>query len=225
MKRVVISAAVGVCLATAGWWWFGFDGKRQIALFSADGTRLFRSALAESPSPTLVITLLSNMETQQTLLTCGVASTIMALNALLNSETTQASFWTPCVERCISRDQHGLTLDELFYTLETCWGDQVGITKTYAADSTLSAFERVFSQPNLVVLSNFDRRVLHQKGNGHWSPIVTKSQKWVLVADVAPFKYEPYWVLSKTMFDAMKTMDKSSGKSRGWIVLCKKNKK
>ena len=37
--------------------------------------------------------------------------------------------------------------------------------------------------------------------------------------DVARFKYAPYFVDLKELYDAMRPADKLTGKSRGWILM------
>ena len=40
--------------------------------------------------------------------------------------------------------------------------------------------------------------------------------------DTARFKYPPHWVDLHQIFEAIKTLDKDSGKSRGFIMLTRK---
>lgn len=58
-------------------------------------------------------------------------------------------------------------------------------------------------------------------GDGHFSPIAAyheKSDK-CLVLDVARFKYAPYWVNVADLFQATKSIDQITGRSRGWFLM------
>lgn len=69
--------------------------------------------------------------------------------------------------------------------------------------------------------TSFDRNSLQQTGDGHFSPIAAYHPPTdsCLVLDVARFKYAPYWVSVAELYDAMRPVDKSTGKSRGWILM------
>jgi len=74
-------------------------------------------------------------------------------------------------------------------------------------------------QPLLVV--SFSRPALGQTGDGHFSPIAAYHEETdqVLVLDVARFKYAPYWVGVKDLFQSMQALDSVTKKSRGWFLL------
>lgn len=71
------------------------------------------------------------------------------------------------------------------------------------------------------LVSSFARSALHQTGEGHFSPIAAYHPPTdsCLVLDVARFKYAPYFVDLKELYDAMIPADKLTGKSRGWILM------
>ena len=45
----------------------------------------------------------------------------------------------------------------------------------------------------------------------------------VLVLDVARFKYAPYWVPLERLFDAMSRVDRETQRSRGFVVLSRRD--
>lgn len=71
------------------------------------------------------------------------------------------------------------------------------------------------------VVTSFARSSLSQTGDGHFSPIAAyhEPSDSCLVLDVARFKYAPYWVTVKDLYDAMIPHDKATGQSRGWLLM------
>lgn len=71
------------------------------------------------------------------------------------------------------------------------------------------------------VVVSFDRGVLKQTGQGHFSPLGGYSRRHgaVLVMDVARFKYPPYWVPLETLWEAMQPADPKTGRPRGYLLL------
>mmetsp|Transcript_11450 Transcript_11450/g.18834 ORF Transcript_11450/g.18834 Transcript_11450/m.18834 type:complete len:439 (+) Transcript_11450:107-1423(+) len=71
------------------------------------------------------------------------------------------------------------------------------------------------------LVSSFGRSSLSQTGDGHFSPIAAyhEPSDSCLVLDVARFKYAPYWVTVKDLYDAMIPQDKATGQSRGWLLM------
>jgi hypothetical protein len=70
---------------------------------------------------------------------------------------------------------------------------------------------------------SYCRQTLGQTGDGHFSPIggYNEKENMVLVLDVARFKYPSYWVSFDLLWDALKPIDKVTGKSRGYVLLSK----
>ncbi|KAK1744127.1 phytochelatin synthase [Skeletonema marinoi] len=71
------------------------------------------------------------------------------------------------------------------------------------------------------LVTSFGRSSLSQTGDGHFSPIAAyhEPSDSCLVLDVARFKYAPYWVTVKDLYDAMIPEDKATGQSRGWLLM------
>ena len=68
---------------------------------------------------------------------------------------------------------------------------------------------------------SYSRKALNQTGDGHWSPMgaYEASSDMVLILDQARFKYNSHWVPLSTLFNAMNTIDSSTGKTRGYLEL------
>ncbi|XP_035828896.1 glutathione gamma-glutamylcysteinyltransferase 2 isoform X2 [Aplysia californica] len=77
------------------------------------------------------------------------------------------------------------------------------------------------SQDDLVFISSYSRKLLEQTGDGHFSPVAGyhKDRDLVLILDTARFKYPPHWIPLQTLWDAMNTVDKDTGKVRGYVLL------
>lgn len=65
---------------------------------------------------------------------------------------------------------------------------------------------------------------MDQTGEGHFCPIggFNSNASKALMLDTARFKYPPHWVDLQQIFEAIKTFDKDTGKSRGFIMLARK---
>jgi hypothetical protein len=71
------------------------------------------------------------------------------------------------------------------------------------------------------LLANYDRRALGQSGGGHISPLAAydPDHDRVLVLDVARYRYPAVWVATPDLWRAIRSVDSSSGRSRGLIRL------
>jgi glutathione gamma-glutamylcysteinyltransferase len=74
---------------------------------------------------------------------------------------------------------------------------------------------------NVFLIANYSRKRLSQTGDGHFSPIAAFHEKegYVLVLDVARFKYPPYWVKIRDMWDAMAVIDSATNEPRGYFLI------
>jgi glutathione gamma-glutamylcysteinyltransferase len=72
-----------------------------------------------------------------------------------------------------------------------------------------------------VVIASYSREKLGQTGDGHFSPVggIDASESNALILDVARFKYPPHWVAISQLFEAMQSRDGATQRSRGWIVM------
>lgn len=114
----------------------------------------------------------------------------------------------------------GLTLAQLAQALREA-APQLKVTELHPA--TLSEFREELRQANdpaRRLLINFTRRPLFGTGGGHHSPIggYLADEDLVFVLDVNE-RYGPWLVSSQRLFEAMDTVDPSSGQKRGLLRL------
>ena len=84
-----------------------------------------------------------------------------------------------------------------------------------------TGIQQTNSSRGCFLVTSFARSALQQTGDGHFSPIAAYHPPTdsCLVLDVARFKYAPYWVDVKDLYDAMIPHDMATDKSRGWILM------
>lgn len=113
----------------------------------------------------------------------------------------------------------GLTLDDL---AEASRQSSSGWKVTVARPETVEALReqlRHANDPGVRLVANFHRGPLFGTGGGHHSPIggYLEAEDLVFVLDVNA-SYGPWLVSTARLFDAMNTVDPSSGKQRGLII-------
>jgi hypothetical protein len=202
-----------------------------IALDSAQGRQLLLSA----DTTAAYFPLSEQFTTQVNQAYCGVASTVMILNALHMpaprsaelgelSVFDQQNVFDDKAEAAVSRDvvEHmGMTLDQL--------GAFIGahglkVEVHHASDSDVDGFRRDaiahLGAPDQYILINFLRSALNEKIGGHISPLAAYNAKAdrFLLLDVSRYKYPPVWVTAQELFAAMNTPDKDNmSRSRGFV--------
>jgi len=171
-----------------------------------------------------------NFESQSRMAYCGVASSVIVLNALHHeqpqqSRLTQKTFFTDQTRQVMGQLDVAFGGMTLAQNGELLRAHGLEVTVTHAADSTLDNF-RAIVQLNLVtagdyVLVNYSRKPLGQDGGGHFSPLgaYDAASDRVLIMDVTAYNYPPTWVPMKLMWDAMNTIDSSSRLTRGFVVV------
>lgn len=177
-------------------------------------------------------------ETQITDTFCGVASSVMVLNAMaiekpkiphLNNHGLfmQDSFFDGKVSEIVSKDvalKKGFTLDELACALQTF---NIHPHFVYSAEITEDDFRDMVklycSRKDRFIIANYYRPIIQQKGGGHFSPIAAynETEDALLVLDVSRYKYTATWVNLPQFFASTQTMDKDAKKSRGFILIDK----
>ncbi|MFN0249665.1 MAG: phytochelatin synthase family protein [Kofleriaceae bacterium] len=125
---------------------------------------------------------------------------------------------------CVSLEEvrrRGLDLDEVT-CLARCNGAAVDLYRAETSDLTAwRASLTAAARGDGVVIASYNRAILDQTGEGHFSPIggYHAALDLVLVLDVARFKYPPHWIPAELLWQAMHAIDPSTGHSRGWIAL------
>lgn len=176
-------------------------------------------------------------ETQANLAYCGVASSVMVLNSLALPAPVAAGygayrFWTQtnlfaaaASARFVQPERvarQGMDLEQLDGLL----GSQGLRVQRFHGDGLSLAQLRLLLRRNLAdpadrILVNYDRRALGQAGGGHISPLAAfdpRSDR-VLILDVARYRYPAVWVAAPDLWRAMRSIDASSGRSRGLLLI------
>lgn len=200
-----------------------------IALDSPEGQRLLDEADAKAD----VVPLLEQYVTQSAGNFCGVASSVMILNAMQvpaptakewgAAHFTQDNFWNDCAKGVLSPTlMPGMTVDQLGDLLQ-CQPARAKVV--HASDTNVADFRALVAK-NLstkgdFLIVNYDRGGVGQETMGHISPLGayhSKADK-VLLLDVARYKYPPVWVELPRLFKAMETNDFVSAKTRGFAAV------
>lgn len=184
--------------------------------------------------------LADNFVTQKNQAFCGVASSVMVLNALQLPAPavpeydpyrtfTQDNVFSAATEAVIPADtirEMGMTLDQLGAFIAT---QPVAVEVHHAADSSLDAFRATardyLSKPGHFVVVNYLRKAIGQEKGGHISPLAAydgRSDRF-LILDVARYKYPPVWVTAADLFAAMNTVDSDNqNRTRGYVLIAAK---
>ena len=173
---------------------------------------------------------------QNTQTYCSVASAVTVLNAMPIKKPvdpayspyayfTQTNFFTTEVSKVIASQTvlaMGMTREQMAEVL-THHGVKA---KSIAGDTLTDETLRGLLQQDLVddgqfVLVNYFRASLGQVGGGHWSVLASfdRLSDSVLILDVAKYKYTPVWVSISTLRKAIATLDTTSNKSRGLVIV------
>lgn len=196
-----------------------------------------RALLKTSDYQSDFYSLIQYFVTQKNLAYCGVASSVMVLNALEIRRPhtppfapyrlfTQTNFFTPAVEKVVSAKQvgfRGMTLSQLGDMLNTFSGVSATV---YHADKSSEGLFKIMALAALkgqgaFIIVNIERAAMGETGGGHMSPLGAydaQSDRFLLL-DVSRYKYPPVWVTSKSLWAAMRTQDKASGQMRGFVVI------
>ncbi|KAL2932960.1 Glutathione gamma-glutamylcysteinyltransferase 3 [Bienertia sinuspersici] len=163
---------------------------------------------------------------------CGLATLAMVLNALaIDPERKWKGPWRwfddSMLDCCLPLEKvkdSGISLSKVA-CLANCNGADV--EAFHANESTIDNFRNYLltstSSENFHMIVSYHRAYLKQTGSGHFSPIggYNAAKDMVLILDVARFKYPPHWVPLTLLWDAMNTVDESTGPGlyRGFMLL------
>lgn len=193
----------------------------HIGVNTEEGARLLKTGIRDD-----YVQLASVFKAQQYRSYCGVATGVMTVNALLGPTTVDQDNWFSDAV-ATHRSQWdtffgGMTLAE-FSGMLASFG--LNSKHHHGGQGTLDDF-RALVRKNLadkqdVLVVNYSRKSLEQKGWGHFSPLAAYHPETdrVLILDVGAHKYEPSWVKLEKLWSAMATRDSDSGKNRGYVVV------
>lgn len=174
---------------------------------------------------------------QKNLAFCGVASSVMILNALPIRKPqggvhgsfpfyTQENYFS-AEARAIKPPEEvaesGMSLVELTSILNT--HPEVRAECCFASTISLFDFRELaithLNSDKSYVLVNYLRTGLGQQGGGHISPIGAYHQKSdsFLIMDVSQYKYPPVWVAAKALWQSMFEKVEGSELSRGFVLV------
>jgi Phytochelatin synthase len=175
--------------------------------------------------------------TQKNQAYCGVASMVMALNAIQAPAPTtpeyqpfhtftQENLLDDRAETILPRavlDRQGMTLDQLGQLLEL---HPVKAEIHHATEHGLDEFRKSAAEylatKDHFVIVNYLRKSIGQQVGGHISPLAAYDPKAdrFLIMDVARYKYPPVWVTASDLFNAMNTADASNdNRTRGYVLI------
>ncbi len=185
--------------------------------------------LSESKFSADYSSLQENFVSQSRRTFCGVASSVIALNYLRNNLpiVNQKTIFNQKTRKVIHPFKvalGGMTLAQLNNILQA---HQLKTKLVYADDIDIREFrslgQKNLTNPDDLMLVNYQRKALKQNGGGHISPIAAYHQKSdrFLILDVATYKYPPVWVRTEELWQGMNTVDKISNLSRGFIIVQK----
>jgi len=200
---------------------------------SSEGKSLFlKSEVKESYFPLSI-----HFITQDSPSYCGVASAVMVLNALSiypNGPSdygefhyfTQKNFFdNPKTQAILTAEQvakKGMTLDQLGSLLQSY---PVKAKVYYSQVLSLEEFRKIIvdnlQKNNLYILVNYLRKGIGEETWGHISPLAAYNQQTdrLLILDVSRYKYPPVWVKVEELWKATQTIDTTSHKSRGFVLV------
>jgi glutathione-S-conjugate glycine hydrolase len=206
---------------------------RLIPLRSEMGEKLLRRT-----DPDYFLSLALQFLTQETQTYCSIASSVMVLNALQIPAPvdeahlpykvfTQDNFFSPAVSKILPADlvrKQGSTLDQISQALATY---PVSIQAVHANQITVAEFRsraaKAINSRSGYIIVNFLRTSVGQEGEGHMSPLAAydRISDRFLILEVARYRYPPVWVTTKDLWNAMHTMDTTSKRHRGFVVVSK----
>ncbi|WP_368561926.1 phytochelatin synthase family protein [Pseudoxanthomonas sp. UTMC 1351] len=194
-----------------------------IALESSVGKKF----LAESEFVADYQELMASFVAQSRPAYCGVATSVIALNALRSPgpPLDQSTFFNVTARQVkdpLRVSLTGMSLRQLGDLLRAHGADA---SVVYASDTDIDSFRSV-AQRNLMtdgdfLLVNYQRAELGQVEMGHISPLAAyhAGADRFLILDVAAYKYPSVWVSTKELWNAMGAPVGSSPRTRGFIVV------
>jgi Phytochelatin synthase len=209
--------------------------NQLIPFNSSQGEQL----LIESQSRQDYFLLSNQFITQVNQAYCGVASSVMVLNALglpapdapqykpFKLFTQENFFAREDTKKVLAPEvvaKRGMTLAQLGGLL-TSHGAKVRVY--YGSDVNLDRFRSLLlanlSERNNFAIVNYLRSSIGQERGGHISPIAAYNQRTdrFLILDVSRYKYPPVWVKAVDLWQAVRTTDSDSGKTRGFVLVSK----
>jgi hypothetical protein len=230
MKNVAFAIILYSFMSTA----FGaIDAEPAVIYWDSESGKALRARI---PSDADYWELIPTFAMQSTQSYCSVASAITVLNAMPIKKPvdpeyapyayfTQRNYFTSGVIKIISPQvvlQIGMTREQMAETLAAQGVQAKSIAGDTLNDESLRALlQKTLLDDGQFVLANYLRAKLGQVGGGHWSVLAAfdAQSDRVLILDVAKYKYPPVWVSISTLRQAIATIDTTSNKARGLVLV------
>ncbi|KAJ0963725.1 hypothetical protein J5N97_028847 [Dioscorea zingiberensis] len=216
-------------MAVAGLYRRILPSPPAIEFASSEGKELFSEAL-QSGTMEGFFRLISYFQTQSEPAYCGLASLSVVLNALsIDPGRKWKGPWRwfdesmlDCCEPLERVKAEGITFGKVA-CLAHCAGAKVEAFRT--TQSTIDDFrnhvKKCASSEDCHLITSYHRKHFKQTGTGHFSPIggYHAGSDMALILDVARFKYPPHWVPVSLLWEAMDTIDETTGHPRGFMLI------
>lgn len=221
--------------------------KELVAMSSAEGRKIFREAL-DGGGMECYFPLAEQFITQSDPSFCSVSTLAMVMNALnfdlkriwkgpwrwVSEEMLQCESQSVCGHSINRVKEQGMNFKE-FESLARCHGVKIkafpvcacvsdkGPCDEHAYEAFRKSIAEICSREagDRFLVVNFSRKAIGQTGDGHYSPIggFHRERDLVLVLDVARFKYPPFWVPVRALWESMSVIDKATGRPRGYFII------
>ena len=167
---------------------------------------------------------------------CGVASSVTVLNSLGIEAPdepqiypykmfTQENIFPDAVlhhRRPLDVEKGGNTLEQLA-SIVSSFDVQVDTHFADALDEggCRDVLVAALQSSDQRVIIDFNRKILHQTGSGHFSPLAAyhSGEDRFLLMDVGRYKLPPCWVKAQVLYNALTGVDLTSQKSRGCLII------
>ena len=196
--------------------------RKTISLNSEEGRELLRKSRYQRNYQLLEPQL--KLDKQVWISYCGVASTVIVLNAITNSNL-YVQFGPLNFDKkqivCPSEALFGMRLEQLARLIIE---HKMNAKVFYARSTNIEQFRDLAKQYlntlNCFVIVNYFRRVLDQFGWGHISPLgaYNSDADSFLILDVAQ-NLSPVWVKTDVLYQAMLANDGLLNEPRGFILV------
>ena len=204
-----------------------FSNCKIIPLYSREGRKLLRLSRYQRNYQLLERKL--KLEKQVWISYCGVASTVIVLNAITNSSLyVQFDPFDSTKKQIISPIEvlSGMKLKQLGQLFEEY---ETNAQIFYARSTNIEQFRDLAKQylgkSGCFVVVNYLRKLLDQFGWGHISPLGAYNSEAdsFLILDVAQNR-SPVWVKTNILYQAMIANDGLFNESRGFVLVDRNSK-
>ncbi|BBN15801.1 glutathione-S-conjugate glycine hydrolase [Marchantia polymorpha subsp. ruderalis] len=218
-------------MAVAGLYRRSLPSPPAIEFASPQGKEIFHEALKDGTMEGF-FHLIAHFQTQAEPAFCALASLSVVLNALsIDPGRPWKGPWRwfdesmlECCESLEKVKSEGMTFAKVACA-GACAGAAVHALRANA--STLEKFRedlaKCCSSEREHLIVSYTRKTFKQTGSGHFSPIggYHKGRDLALILDVARFKYPPHWVPITMLWEAINSIDPTTGNWRGYMVVTK----